>query len=695
MTGLVHRFGLWVLPALLVSTPPAPDAAAQEYRGEIEAFESFVSEQMKLDRIPGLSVGFSKDGFLWARGFGQADLEHGTPATERSSYRLASNTKSMTAVAILQLAEKGLVDLDAEVQAYVPYFPRKRRPVTVRQLLGHIGGISHYVDDEVEGHIKEHKDTRDALAIFANFDLVAEPGAEFHYSSYGYNLLGAVIEGAARQPYGSYLRERLWKPLGMDDTHMDDPDEIIPGRVAGYRLFGGEWKNSEFVDVSSRFAAGGTHSTVVDLLAYAQGLDAARVLSEQSTELMHTSLTTSDGRFTDYALGWGVEPVNGRFHVLHAGGQPETRTLLMRFPRERLDIAVAYNLEGADIHLYGRRLAQLVLGEAWNRQAYAGGGVNQALYRALWEIFNFGLAYFDRHGDVRSESEADLSAAFEYVNSSVSRGPLEADHASGSQRLQDGRHPVAQEAFVKVGSYIASRLLEAKGAEGLETYHARGALSFLADYVKLSRGRGAEARVLSPEVSDLVTRWARDWERTSGVFRQGLAIMPSSDVGEIRARLQRLFRGAECYPDLTPDLGRTTGYLYLSGDARKAAKVAQLSVELYPDSALSHVMLGNVYVCLGDKARARQAYERARALDEQVADAARLNRYALQLWQNGRATESSALFEVAAGLFPHAAVLYESLAEIHLERSRALFEKALEVDPTTAHARSMLEKLDR
>jgi tetratricopeptide (TPR) repeat protein len=108
-------------------------------------------------------------------------------------------------------------------------------------------------------------------------------------------------------------------------------------------------------------------------------------------------------------------------------------------------------------------------------------------------------------------------------------------------------------------------------------------------------------------------------------------------------------------------------------------------------------MMGNVHVCLGDAARARQEYERARTLDGQgsVASAQGLNRYALQLWQSGRVTQSLTLFEIAAGLFPHEAVLYESLAEIYLERSRMLFEKALEVDPTTAHARRMLEKLGR
>ena len=112
-------------------------------------------------------------------------------------YRLASVTNPMTATAILQLVEQGKIDLDADVQKYVPYFPKKNYPVTVRNLLGHLGGISHYKDYSVEGHFKKAKNTKESLAVFMDWNLVAEPGTRFNYTSYEYNLLGAVIEGAS------------------------------------------------------------------------------------------------------------------------------------------------------------------------------------------------------------------------------------------------------------------------------------------------------------------------------------------------------------------------------------------------------------------------------------------------------------------------------------------------------------------
>ncbi len=126
-----------LVSSLVVSAQTSVLTSAQ-----VTEFEAFVRQQMAADKVPGISVGFIKDGVMWTKGYGFADLENRSPAKSESIYRMASVNKPMTAVAVLQLAEKGKIDLDAEVQTYVPYFPKKKFPVTVRQLLGHIGGIS-------------------------------------------------------------------------------------------------------------------------------------------------------------------------------------------------------------------------------------------------------------------------------------------------------------------------------------------------------------------------------------------------------------------------------------------------------------------------------------------------------------------------------------------------------------------------
>ena len=339
----------------------APLAVAEEpYDEAIARFRAWAAERMETDEAPGLSIGFLKDDFLWADGFGWADLENRVPAKAESAYRLASVTKTMTAIGVLALVEQGKIDLDAAVQTYVPYYPSKPWPITVRQVLGHIGGIPHYVNYDLEGHFKEHKNTEQSIAVFADFDLVAEPGTRYNYSSYGYNLLGAVIEGASGKSYGEHMREVLWGPLGMEATRMDDPDAIIPNRVRGYRNApgGGGVIHSEFVDISSRFAAGGTRSTVIDLLKFGKGLNEGKVLDRQTVDLMLTPMATRDGISTGYGMGWGVRPVNGRFMTSHSGGQAETATLFVWFPEEKLVLAAAMNLEGGNRWPYVRRVLE-------------------------------------------------------------------------------------------------------------------------------------------------------------------------------------------------------------------------------------------------------------------------------------------------------------------------------------------------
>jgi CubicO group peptidase (beta-lactamase class C family) len=114
-----------------------------------------------MDNVPALSIGFYRDGYVWTEGFGLADIENNVPAIAESAYRLASVTKPMTAIGVLKLVEEGKIDLDAEVQEFVPYFPKKEYPVEVGPLLGYVGGISHYRDYDAEAHFKDRKDARE------------------------------------------------------------------------------------------------------------------------------------------------------------------------------------------------------------------------------------------------------------------------------------------------------------------------------------------------------------------------------------------------------------------------------------------------------------------------------------------------------------------------------------------------------
>jgi len=527
-----------------------PATATTQYKAELKEFDEFVASQMKLDKTPGLTIGFMKDDFVWAKGYGFSDLENKVPAKAESAYRLASVSKSMTALAVMQLVEKKKIDLDAEVQTYVSYFPKKQWQVTVRQVLGHLGGISHYKNAANELHIKEHKTTREAIAIFQDFDLVAQPGTRYSYSSYGYNLLGAIVESASGMSFGEYMKQNVWGPAGMNDTRMDDPVEVIPNRVRGYRLVDGQIKNSEFIDISSRFGGGGKRSTVPDLLKYSRALIDGKLLSSEGLITMATSMATSDGRLTHYGMGWETRPYNGRYTLVHSGGQQETVTLLYVLPARKLAFAIAMNFESGNPGVYLDRLFQLVTGTPLAPQFYSADRAKQAVTEAINNTFNFGLSYYERFRKPMTTDEAELAKAFGYFNDAIDLAKIKANPAEATKKIRDGAHPLAQEAFTKVGSYMAARLAQKHGAAKLESYAGLGGLAFLHDYVALATTDSSivEDFKATDELRAMLVELTTDWRRTNTDYVRKLAFSTGTDLDAVGKTLQETFKGASIYP---------------------------------------------------------------------------------------------------------------------------------------------------
>lgn len=687
------------------STRSAKQAAVPAVFAEaIRLFEEFAGKQMALDKTPGMTIGFLKDDFVWVKGYGFSDLENRVPARAESAYRLASVTKPMTAVAILQLVEKGKINLDAEVQTYVPYFPKKPWPVTVRQVLGHLGGISHYKNPTQELHIKDRKSTREAIAIFENFDLVAEPGLRYSYSSYGYNLLGAIIEAASGTSYGEYMRQNVWQPLGMTDTRLDDPLEVIPNRVRGYQLADGKIKNSEFVDISSRFAAGGTRSTVPDLLKFAKGVMTGKLLSAASMNLAATSMSTRDGMLTNYGMGWETRPQNGRYAVAHSGSQQETGTVLYIFPSRNLALAVAVNYENSNPFSYAGRLFQLITGEPPVLTAYSSDQTKRAAYNAIDGVFNYGLAYFEQMKSPLTSDPEELAQAFAYFNQSVNPETLKANPQEGMKKISEGVHPVANRAFAKVGSYMAARLREKLGEAKLASYPASGSLVFFQDYIALTTTDTTIPTTFrfNPSFAQLASEMARDWSKANSEYVRQLALMPDSDLEAIGKSLRQSFAGATVYPNLVDSLFSVTRQLILMREPARALKAAQLAAELYPDAAEANLMQGIALIVSGDEPRAQASLKKAASINPRgPASAGGLNNVAYQLFGVGLVDHGMAVLRAAIELYPKEANLYDSLGEFHInkgEKARALelYKKALEIDPTfpnAANAREIVKKL--
>ena len=327
--------------------------------------------------IPGLSVAVATENRIrWAQGFGSADLEHDVSVTADTLFRTASVAKPLTATVVLALADEGQIDLDAEVQRFCPEYPRKRWPLTPRQLLGHLGGVRHYKGRQEANATDHYFSLKSALSTFAEDPLVHEPGTKYLYSSFGYNLLGSVAEGASGQPFWELLRDRVLVPAAMRQTVVDDQLAVIPGRSRGYLRATPDYLkrlpdenglvrdaiyNAPLHDTSMKVPGGGLLSTPSDLARFAIALHRGDLLNESTRDAMWTGQSTRDGHATRYGLGWRIGSLGGHHVVSHTGGQAGTSTILLGVPETGTAVALMCNLQGVSLTALAEAIAQTVL----------------------------------------------------------------------------------------------------------------------------------------------------------------------------------------------------------------------------------------------------------------------------------------------------------------------------------------------
>ena len=338
---------------------------SQEKRLEIE---KAVSTFMSANSVPGMGAALVLDGEpVWSAGFGMADLEDSAPATSSTLFRLGSLSKPITATALLQLWEHGKLDLDAPVQKYCPAFPQKEWPITSRELLGHLGGIRHYnrdgKGDIPEDSARHFASMEESLQIFAADPLVAKPGTKFNYSTYGYTLLGCVLEGAASQKYMDFVRENIFKPASMAQTQADDFFTIIPHRTRWYHKDKSEIvRNAGVLDSSYKIPGGGLISSADDMARFEAAMLADKFVKRPARDLMWTPQKTPDGKSTGYALGWGISDKFGIHIVAHTGGQQGTSTAFVLVPERRAGVIVLANMDSVDSGNLADQILKIALG---------------------------------------------------------------------------------------------------------------------------------------------------------------------------------------------------------------------------------------------------------------------------------------------------------------------------------------------
>ena len=369
LSKLGRSASLFAFLLLVFSLGPAPlGAQRQSLSADKRAqIEKAASSFMAANSVPGISAAVVQDGELvWSEGFGMADLENFVPATASTLFRLGSISKPITATAILQLSERGKLDLDAEVQRYCQAFPKKEWPITTRELLGHLGGIRHYNPDG-KGDIpddsaKHFASMEESLQIFAGDALVAKPGTKFHYSTYGYTILGCVLEGAASEKYVDYVRENVFDPAGMEETRDDNFFAVVPHRSRWYHKDkAGVVQNAGVLDSSYKIPGGGLISSTDDMARFEIAIMANKLLKPATRDLMWTPQKVTDGSQNDYALGWGTQKKYGLALVEHTGGQQGISTSIILVPERHAGIVVLANMDGVNSAALSTEILKIVL----------------------------------------------------------------------------------------------------------------------------------------------------------------------------------------------------------------------------------------------------------------------------------------------------------------------------------------------
>jgi len=340
---------LFMLPSLWAQSEEA-----------IQVSEEIAQNLFESKDFPGMVITVAKGHeWQWTTSYGYANVEDSIGIdANKSLFRIGSVSKTLTAIGLMQLYQQGTIDLDAEIQEYVPEFPQKEYSVSVRQIAQHVGGIRHYEGDEFLNNV-HYNTVKDGLGIFVNDNLLYEPGTKYAYSSYGWNLISAAMETASGQEFLLYMKNHVFVPADMQFTFPDDATSMMTHRVAFYEK--GKVLSPQ-VDNSYKWAGGGFLSTSTDLVRFSQAVLDNTLISKETLDVALQTYTLENGKATTRGIGFEVdEDKKGRPWFGHGGGSVGGTTMLIIYPEEELIVAILVNQSGASVRNVAFRIAEQFL----------------------------------------------------------------------------------------------------------------------------------------------------------------------------------------------------------------------------------------------------------------------------------------------------------------------------------------------
>jgi CubicO group peptidase (beta-lactamase class C family) len=359
-----------------VAVRPAPALAYAVLNGEDRARATEVDELFRewhTPDTPGGAVLVLRNGeVMHARGYGMASLEHGVPIRPNTVFDIASVSKQFGAMAIALLENEGRLSLDDDVRRYIPELPDFGSRITIRHLVHHTSGIRDW-----PGTLRMAGwDYQDVISFeqilrmaYHQRELNFPPGSEYAYSNTGYNLLAEIVQRVTGVRYAEWTRDHIFRPLGMHSTHfLDDHTAVIPNRAESYRR-GADGVYHRVGNALTALSSSSLHTTVEDLARWSRNFEDPVVGGASVVARLHERGVLSGGDTIPYAFGQSLGTYRGLRTYSHTGSWAGFRTVLQRFPDERVTVIVLSNSADMNPSMLAQRIADIHLGHRMSEPA--------------------------------------------------------------------------------------------------------------------------------------------------------------------------------------------------------------------------------------------------------------------------------------------------------------------------------------
>jgi CubicO group peptidase (beta-lactamase class C family) len=344
---------------------PAGDLTPEQ----VTAIDRYMSAEMRREDVPGVAVGiYSRGQILLAKGYGLANIELNVPVQAETIFQSGSVGKQFTSAAIMTLVEEGKIGLDDSIVKYFPNAPQSWQAIRVKNLLSHTSGLSEYETDERAGpggpfYIRLDFTEDELVKKTEALPIEFKPGDKWDYRNTNYMLLGIIIHKVTGSIYADYLKERIFKPLGMSSTRLISEADIIPNRSSGYEHKGEIIQNQSWVSPTFNSTADGAlYFNVLDLAKWDAALYGTKLLRQSSLDQTWTVFLLNDGKpnSVNYGFGWEINSVNGHKQIDHGGAWQGFRCHILRYPDDSISVVVLANADSARPEQFAHVIAGIV-----------------------------------------------------------------------------------------------------------------------------------------------------------------------------------------------------------------------------------------------------------------------------------------------------------------------------------------------